>query len=71
MGMTRLESMLYGGSQSGVHAVYQPTMQARRKEGTGLALLGLVVGGVGGLAFTRLLSELLFEVEPTDPLRGD
>jgi putative ABC transport system permease protein len=30
--------------------------------------LGLVVGIVGSLLLTRLVSTLLFEVKPTDPL---
>jgi putative ABC transport system permease protein len=32
------------------------------------ALLGLAVGIIGALGFTRFLSSLLFGVKPTDPL---
>ncbi|MGH9735939.1 MAG: ABC transporter permease [Candidatus Acidiferrales bacterium] len=36
-------------------------------QGLGLAVLGTGIGIVGGLAITRLLKSLLFEVTPTDP----
>lgn len=38
------------------------------KEGMGLAATGVVLGMIGALALTRLLSSLLFEVSPTDPV---
>jgi len=37
-------------------------------QGVGLALVGIGIGFVGGLAVTRLLKSLLFEVTPSDPL---
>ncbi|MGH7529914.1 MAG: ABC transporter permease [Gemmatimonadales bacterium] len=36
--------------------------------GLRLALVGVVVGGIGALLFTRVLRTLLFQVSPTDPL---
>jgi predicted permease len=36
--------------------------------GITLTLVGLVVGGAGGLALTRLISSLLYGLTPTDPL---
>lgn len=38
------------------------------REGTVLAALGLLVGGVASFLLTRLMSGMLFEVEPTDPM---
>jgi putative ABC transport system permease protein len=37
-------------------------------QGLALALVGVVLGFLGALWLTRLLQQLLFEVEPTDPL---
>jgi putative ABC transport system permease protein len=37
-------------------------------QGMVLAVIGLVVGVAGGLALTRLMQSLLFEVKPWDPL---
>jgi ABC-type antimicrobial peptide transport system permease subunit len=37
-------------------------------EGGRLAVLGLVLGVVVSLALTRLMSSLLFEVKPSDPV---
>ena len=37
-------------------------------QGIRLALLGVVVGLMGSIAANRLLSNLLFEVSPHDPL---
>jgi putative ABC transport system permease protein len=37
-------------------------------QGLGLALLGIGIGVAGGLAITRLLKSLLFEVTPSDPV---
>ena len=33
-----------------------------------LTILGVLIGVLGGLGLTRLLSSLLFGVNPTDPL---
>ena len=38
------------------------------REGAVLALIALGIGGVGALMLSRLLSELLFEIQPTDPI---
>jgi putative ABC transport system permease protein len=38
------------------------------REGLGLTTLGLVLGLIGALAVSRLLSGLLFEVKPGDPM---
>jgi len=37
-------------------------------QGLGLTILGVGIGLIGALALTRLMSTLLFEVTPTDPL---
>jgi ABC-type antimicrobial peptide transport system permease subunit len=37
-------------------------------QGFALTATGLVVGGIAALALTRVLSDLLFAVRPTDPL---
>src|SRR3989442_14843761 len=36
------------------------------RRGITLSIIGVVVGLAGGLAFTRLMTNLLFEVKPTD-----
>ena len=38
------------------------------REGATLAVVGLALGGVASLAFSRFLSGLLFEVTPNDPV---
>jgi len=38
------------------------------QQGTALVLGGLLLGVAGALAFTRVLANLLFQVQPTDPL---
>jgi putative ABC transport system permease protein len=37
------------------------------REGAALAMAGIALGLLGALAFTRILSTLLFGVSPTDP----
>jgi predicted permease len=37
-------------------------------DGARLTLIGIAVGGVAALALTRLMSSILFEVKPSDPL---
>jgi ABC-type antimicrobial peptide transport system permease subunit len=37
-------------------------------QGVRLALIGLAIGLAGALALTRVLSSLLYDVRPTDPL---
>ena len=38
------------------------------KQGLTLTLIGLTSGVLGAVALTRLLSALLFEVQPSDPI---
>jgi putative ABC transport system permease protein len=38
------------------------------RQGMGLVAIGLAIGVAGSLFFARVLSGLLFEIEPTDPL---
>jgi putative ABC transport system permease protein len=38
------------------------------RQGMGLVLVGLAIGVTGAFFTTRLLSEFLFEIQPTDPL---
>ncbi len=37
------------------------------RQGLGSVVIGIVIGGVGGLALTRLFKTLLYEVTPADP----
>ncbi|HKV29316.1 MAG TPA: ABC transporter permease [Candidatus Acidoferrales bacterium] len=53
--------MALGAQQSDV-------MQQVMKQGTTLALAGIVIGLLGATAVTRLMASLLFDVKPTDPL---
>jgi ABC-type antimicrobial peptide transport system permease subunit len=50
-----------GGRPSDVRALVM-------KESMGIALLGLAVGTLGSLAMSRGLTNMLFEIEPTDPV---
>jgi len=38
------------------------------RSGMSLVVVGLIIGLAGALALTRLMSTLLFEVSPTDPI---
>ena len=38
------------------------------RQSAALALAGIVIGAAGALALTRLMTDLLFEVKPFDPL---
>ena len=38
------------------------------RQSAALALTGIVIGAAGAFALTRLMSDLLFEVKPFDPL---
>ncbi len=53
--------MALGASASGV-------LRLVLRQGLTLVLIGLALGMVGAFALTRLMSTLLFAVEPTDPL---
>jgi predicted permease len=37
-------------------------------DGARLTVIGILIGGVAALAFTRLMSSILFQVKPTDPV---
>ncbi len=43
-------------------------MQLIVRQGMGLVVIGLAVGATGALALTRVMSSLLFDVKPWDPL---
>ena len=38
------------------------------RDGARLTVIGIFIGGIAALALTRLMSSILFEVKPTDPL---
>lgn len=38
------------------------------RQSAALALTGIVIGAAGTLALTRLMTDLLFEVKPFDPM---
>ena len=48
----------------------QPNQVSRMisRQGLGLALIGIVIGGAVALSVTRLLRGLLYDISPTDPL---
>ena len=37
-------------------------------EGAQLVVIGVVIGGIGSIASSRVLTTLLYDVKPTDPL---
>jgi predicted permease len=43
-------------------------LRAFLRDGARLTLIGIVAGGIAALALTRLMSSILFEVKPTDPV---
>ena len=43
-------------------------LRAFLRDGARMTLIGIVLGGIAALALTRLMSSILFEVKPTDPL---
>jgi putative ABC transport system permease protein len=43
-------------------------MRAVLGDGARMTLIGIIVGGMVAVALTRLMSSILFEVKPTDPL---
>jgi len=43
-------------------------LRAFLRDGARMTLIGIVIGGISALALTRLMSSILFEVKPTDPL---
>ena len=48
-------------------AQHRDVLRLVMKDGVKLALLGIVLGLAGAIAFTRVMVSLLFEVKPTDP----
>ena len=49
-------------------AQWRDVLKLILKGGLSLALIGLTIGLAGAFALTRLISSLLFEVSPTDPI---
>ena len=43
-------------------------LRAFLRDGARMTLVGIVLGGIAALVLTRLMSSILFEVKPTDPL---
>jgi predicted permease len=43
-------------------------LRAFLRDGARMTLVGIAVGGIAALALTRLMSSILFEVKPADPL---
>jgi predicted permease len=56
------------GVRMALGARYGNVLSLVLRQGLRVASIGITVGILGALAFTRLLSGLLFGVEPTDPL---
>ena len=55
------------GVRMAIGARPREILQMVLSQGMGLALLGVALGLLGALGLTRVLRQLLFEVEPTDP----
>ena len=56
------------GIRMALGAQWRDVLTLILKSGMTLVILGLTVGLAGALALTRLMSNLLFEVSPTDPI---
>jgi predicted permease len=56
------------GVRIALGAQWSDVLKLILRSGMGLVALGLAIGLFGALALTRLMSSLLFEVSPTDPL---
>ena len=56
------------GVRSALGATRRDILTMVLREGLGLAALGIVLGGVGALALSRVMSALLFDVSSMDPL---
>jgi ABC-type antimicrobial peptide transport system permease subunit len=56
------------GVRIALGAEWRDVLMLILKSGMSLVVLGLAIGLAGALALTRLMSTLLFEVSPSDPL---
>jgi putative ABC transport system permease protein len=56
------------GLRAALGASWWNLLQLVIKQGVGLTLIGLLIGVAGSLALSHLLTSLLFEVSPRDPL---
>ena len=56
------------GIRMALGAQWRDVLKLILKGGLSLALIGLTIGLAGAFALTRLISSLLFEVSPTDPI---
>jgi putative ABC transport system permease protein len=56
------------GIRMALGAEKRQVLQMVLNQGLGLVALGLLIGGLGALALTRLMSGLLFQVKPSDPM---
>jgi putative ABC transport system permease protein len=56
------------GIRMALGAQWRDVLKLLLKNGMTLVLIGLIIGLAGAFALTRLLSTLLFEVSPSDPI---
>lgn len=56
------------GVRMALGAQWRDVLTLILKSGMTLVILGLTIGLAGALALTRLMSNLLFEISPTDPI---